>query len=87
MSYTEIKYSQPKARKTYNCEWCNQWILKGEKHHYRFYEFNGDKNEGRMHNECWDDMETRNNDDLSEGWMPGDWSRPTKARSVPERAE
>jgi hypothetical protein len=26
-------------------------------------------------------------DDLSEGWMPGDWSRPTKAQSVPKRAE
>lgn len=75
MSYEEIRASYPKGRKAYVCEWCAQYINKGEKHFYRYYIFEGDRNEGRMHLECEKAMDKSPSEMVSEGWMPGKQER------------
>jgi len=75
MSYTELKYNHPVGRKQYRCEWCGEIINTGEKHLYRSYIFEGRFNSGRMHLECEFAMSKVNRDELSEGWMPGDYPR------------
>jgi len=61
----EIKHTQPKARKEYNCIWCGEKILVGEKHHSRAYTFDGEFQWDRLHNECYEAM---NNSDSYEGF-------------------
>lgn len=75
MSYTELKASNPKARKDYSCEWCAEKIIKGEKHFQRTYIFDGDFNNGRMHLECESAMYEIPRDYLEDGWTPGDYAR------------
>ena len=75
MSYTELKATYPKGRKKYRCEWCDEQILVGEKHFYRSFIIDGDFNTGRMHLECEEAMKKTPNDDLMDGWMPGDFKR------------
>lgn len=75
MSYSEISSSHPKARKEHRCEWCNQKILKGEKHFHRSYRFEGNFNNGRMHLECELAMDKSDHGDLQDGWIPGDPNR------------
>jgi len=74
MSYTELTHTTPKGRKGYPCDWCSERILKGEKHHYRSYVWDGDFNTSRTHNECDDVMSKM---DLSEGYDPGQFKRGT----------
>ena len=75
MSYEEIAVSYPKARKEYDCEWCPEKILKGEKHFARTYKFCGDFQNGRMHLECEKGMNKSAHDIVSEGWLPGEFKR------------
>lgn len=75
MSYTELRSSEPIARKGYNCEWCAERITKGEKHAYRSFIWEGDFSTGRMHFECRAAMYEVPNDELEEGWNPGDYPR------------
>ncbi len=72
MGYEEIRAGHPKARKKYNCEWCNQNIEVGEKHFSRAYKFEGDFNHGRMHLECEKAMNKSPHDLVSEGWLEGE---------------
>ncbi len=76
MSYTEISASYPTGRKDYSCEWCSQKIICGEKHFQRTYVFEGDFTNGRMHLECEKAMNKTSPHELSDGWAPGDYSRP-----------
>jgi hypothetical protein len=75
MSYEEISYVHPKARKEHWCDWCGEKILKGEKHLSRAYKFQGEFMTGRMHLECENSMKKTHRDILSEGWTEGQFKR------------
>ena len=76
MSYTELSRSYPIGRKNYRCEWCNEVIKIKEKHFKRVFLVDNDFNDGRMHLECEKSMMTYpHEDDLRDGWMPGDFNR------------
>jgi hypothetical protein len=75
MGYTEISSSHPVGKKDYACEWCDEKIPKGEKHFQRFYIWEGDKNNGRMHLECEAAMDKTPNENKMDGWIPGEPKR------------
>lgn len=74
-NYIELKYTEPKARKEYYCEWCNEKIVIGEQHFYRVYVFEGEFTTGRMHFECHDTMQKAPHDEVCDGWTQGDFKR------------
>lgn len=74
-SYTELKYTEPKARKEYRCIWCNEKILIGEKHAARTYIFEGDFNSDRLHLECATAMQKMPHDEICDGFMGGEFKR------------
>ena len=61
------------VRKRRECAWCGNWINQGEPAQYRVYVFDGLQRDW-MHPECAAGMEACD-DDLSEGFMPGDYPR------------
>lgn len=75
LGYDELHFRQVKGRKDYSCEWCSEAIPKGTAHFYRVYVSDGDFNYGRLHRECEDAMSKVPNDELAEGWTPGDYKR------------
>jgi len=60
---TELSYTQPKARKIHKCVWCGEPILIGEQHHKWVGIFEGDFNNWRMHDECWDAADRERSED------------------------
>ena len=75
MGYTELKHIYPKARKEHFCEWCNEKILKGEKHAYRSYIFDHDFNSDHMHLECENAMSRSRKEIGDEGFLGGEQKR------------
>lgn len=62
------------GRKDHRCEWCGQSIPKGETFfHYKGI-FEGEWQNWRMHNECFEDYQI--NSDVNEGFSPFDNERP-----------
>ena len=78
MSYTELQSKHVVGRKRYRCDWCDEWIEKGEKQLYRAFVFQGEFGDGRMHLECEAAMDKTPRDDLVDGWLPGDFKRGEK---------
>lgn len=54
MSYQLLSSTEPKARKPYRCEWCPEWILKGDVHVHEVSKFDGDLQDMRLHKECYE---------------------------------
>jgi hypothetical protein len=52
--YQEISITNPKSRKEYRCIWCPEKILKGESHVHEVCKYEGDFQDHRWHQECWD---------------------------------
>jgi len=52
MSYSLISRTEPTARKEYNCIWCPEKILRGEKHVHEISKADEFQNH-RWHLECW----------------------------------
>lgn len=74
MSYQEISCSTVKGRKDYDCEWCDEKILKGESQVSRVYKFEGELVSGRMHPECFEAM-GKSSHEISDGWQSGEPER------------
>jgi len=69
--------SHPVARKDHRCEACFGRIRRGEKHvHYKGI-WDGDWQNWRMHNECYDSFD---NDGLAEGFTPGGCEWPERIK-------
>ena len=62
------------ARKPHRCEWCYEPILKGESHQQFKGMWEGDWQNWRMHQECFDAYEP----DDDGGFMSGEGTRPPK---------
>lgn len=56
MSFTLLSERTPKARKMYDCDWCGEFIEKGEKYFAYTGVMNGDFQYTKMHLECGDAM-------------------------------
>ena len=67
----------PRARKTYRCEWCGEWIEIGEKHGKFVGVHDGDFQSYRIHLECEDYMDQLRvfTEDLDEGFLPHEHGR------------
>jgi len=70
--------STPVARKQYRCEWCLGPIPKGEKHKHYVGKFDGDFQNWRMHNECYESADL--NDSFDDGFCAGDGEMPERVR-------
>lgn len=66
----------PKAVKDYRCEWCGEPILKGEIHSQYTGVWEGDWQNWRMHQECYD-IGARYGE-IQEGFNPFENERPEK---------
>lgn len=75
LSYREISSVDVKVRKTHMCGWCSEWIKTKEPARARVYVLDGDLISDWMHPECFDAMNASRNEDICEGWMPGDFER------------
>lgn len=72
--HCELKNKTIKAvKKDRECAWCAEPINKGESAQYRVYIYEGFRTDW-MHPECASAM-NRTEEDLSEGFMPGDFPR------------
>lgn len=72
--------SNPKARKEYVCQWCNEPILVGEQHHHYWGKWEGDMQSTRMHLECADaasdsDLETLPDNTIPRGMTYQEYER------------
>lgn len=70
-------HTTPKAAKDYRCEWCGEAIPKGEKHQHYVGVWDGEWQNWRMHDECYEDA--TDNDELQDGFSPFEHERPVKA--------
>lgn len=52
MGYQLLSETQPVARNDYQCIWCPERILKGEKHIHEVSKYDGDLQDHRWHLEC-----------------------------------
>ena len=68
--------STPKARKDYRCAWCGQTIPKGEKHTKEFGVWEGELQNWRMHDECFEDA--AQSEEMQEGFLLYEHERPIK---------
>lgn len=59
MSYENIDDNgrTVKCRKKHRCEWCGEFISKGETAVVRVYKFDDVFNDARMHPECWNALQ------------------------------
>ena len=69
-------YQYPKAAKDHRCEWCGETIPKGEVHAKYTGMWEGDFQNWRMHQECYDVSVL--NDELIDGFAPYENERPAK---------
>ncbi len=72
-----FNYTYPKAAKDYRCEWCGETILKGEKHTHGSGAWEGDWQNWRMHNECFEIGLL--NEEITDGFSPFENERPKPA--------
>jgi hypothetical protein len=75
MTYRLIRHGDVKTRKRHRCEWCNEVIDIGSTVPSRTYFWEGAIQTAYMHPECWKAMESADQQDLEEGWTPGDFER------------
>ena len=75
MCYEEIRNRQVRTRKPTHCCWCAESIEKGDLAQYRVYNWEGVFNHDHMHPECYAAMEEVATEDLSGGWVLGEYSR------------
>jgi hypothetical protein len=68
----------PKARKQHRCEFCLGPIPKGEVHCQYKGIWEGDWQNWRMHDECYEDYTL--NWDWQDGFMPGDGEMPERIK-------
>ena len=61
------RYQHPKAQKEYRCAWCGEMILVDEVHAHYIGVWDGEWQNWRMHEECFDDAST--DDGISDGFM------------------
>tara|TARA_R110001583_G_C5597223_1_gene404242 strand:+ start:1098 stop:1376 length:279 start_codon:yes stop_codon:yes gene_type:complete len=52
MSYTQLRESKPKARKTHRCAYCSQLIIEGERYKREVGVYDGDMQNHAWHLEC-----------------------------------
>ena len=71
-----FNYTNPKAAKDHRCEWCGEAIPKGEVHVQGSGMWEGDWQNWRMHNECYEMGNL--NDEIVEGFSPFENERPEK---------
>ena len=62
--------------KDHRCEWCGQSIPKGETFVHFVGKWDGEFQDWRMHQECYEDSSM--NDELADGFMPYEHERPGK---------
>lgn len=75
LSYREIRSADVKVRKNRRCAWCSERIEKGSIARARTYVFDGELTSDHMHPECYNAMSASPNEEICEGWMPGDFER------------
>jgi DNA-directed RNA polymerase subunit RPC12/RpoP len=65
MSYESIDDNgeEIKTKRNWNCEWCGQKILRGERAIKRIYKWDGYLNNARQHAECFNAMRTQIRDE------------------------
>ena len=69
-------YTHPTGRKDYRCEWCGEPIPKGEKHAHFTGMWDGEFQNWRMHEECW--QAGMADDSIGDGFSPYENERPEK---------
>ena len=69
-------FTHPKAAKDYRCEWCGESIPKGEVHAHFVGVWEGEWQNWRMHDECYD--YSTSTDECQDGFMPFENERPVK---------
>ena len=74
MNYTELEAKEVRCRKAHRCGWCDQIVERGASAFYRAYIWEDGPQSDWMHPECKTAMDACD-DDLSEGWTPGDFPR------------
>lgn len=74
------KSFRPIGRKGYRCEYCYGPIPQGERHHHYQGVYDGEWQNWRMHDECWDAYQTDARYDGNYEFTPGD-------SEVPERVK
>lgn len=75
MSDSELKTKKIKCRCAHPCEWCNEWVQKGEEAIYRSYVWEGEFNSAWQHLECFDAMEKSSGEIQYEGFEQGTLDR------------
>lgn len=73
---------RPIAAKQHSCWWCGRQIEKGEKHYHYSGMWQGDWQDWRMHNECYEQYEKE--DDYGEGFALGEGEPPKRLLSAEE---
>lgn len=68
-------YLYPRARKQHRCEWCGEPIPVGEKHTQYVGKWEGEFQNWRMHNECFDSADK---EDRQDGFSPFENERPAR---------
>ena len=76
MSYTQLSHDTPKARKRYRCDWCWEWIEKGDAYVRTSGVNDGEMQTCKFHPEC-DEACTKEAKLEGHGFtfMPGDYQR------------
>lgn len=69
-----FNYTHPKAAKDHRCEWCGETIPNGDIHTRGSGVWEGDWQNWRMHNECFDVGAL--NDEITDGFSPFENERP-----------
>lgn len=67
------RHIHPTARKDHRCEWCGETIPKGENHTQYRGMWEGEWQNWRMHDECYDACDAR---DFEDGFTPYCGERP-----------
>jgi hypothetical protein len=73
--YVEFTNKEVTCRKAHSCGWCAESIGKGEAARYREYIFEDQWVHDHMHLDCYEAMQSMPNNELCDGWMPGDFMR------------
>ena len=60
------------GRRDHRCEYCYGLIPQGEEHYHYRGMFDGRWQNWRMHRECWEDYSSQPNNDMLDGFMPGE---------------
>jgi hypothetical protein len=64
-----------KLKKRFQCEWCGEWLIVGERAVTRSYKFDGGFNSARMHPECFEAMKKSLPAVSDDGFETGNQSR------------